>query len=197
MAIRVLESTKVAHLKKRYYLLKRRFWFLFYYLFAQHLPISYRYQPFGRLGKYLRGAICKRLFRSCGKNINIEKGAYFDTGWELEIGNNSGIGVNCVVPYNIKIGNEVMMGPDVVIIGKNHRFDSIEIPMRIQGYNESTPVRIEDDVWIGTRAIILPGIKIEKGAIIGAGAVVTKDVPPFAICGGNPARVIRFRNNKS
>ena len=187
----------MAYLKKHYILIKRRFWFLFYYLCAQHLPISYRYQPFGRLGKYLRGVACRRLFRSCGKNINVEKGAYFDSGWEIEIGNNSGLGVNCNVPFNLKIGNEVMMGPDVIIIGENHRFDAIDAPMRLQGFKESTPICIEDDVWIGARVIILPGIRIEKGAVIGAGAVVTKDIPPYAICAGNPARVIRFRDAKS
>jgi len=86
-----------------------------------------------------------------------------------------------------------MMGPEVIILGQNHRFDDCEIPMRLQGYDKVPPVRIEDDVWIGTRVIILPGVKIEKGAIIGAGAVVTKDVPPFAICIGNPSRVIKIR----
>ena len=68
--------------------------------------------------------------------------------------------------------------------------------MRLQGYKEYPPVRIEDDVWIGARAIILAGITIGKGAIIGAGAVVTKDVSPYAICVGNPARVIKYRNDE-
>jgi maltose O-acetyltransferase len=181
-------------LRKYYFLFKRQIWLLFYYLIAQHLPISYRYQPFGRLGKYLRGMACGRLFRTCGKNINIEKGAYFGSGWEIEIGDNSGLGVNCNVPFNLKIGNDVMMGPDVFIIGENHDFDDINISMRLQGYKESKPICIEDDVWIGARVIILPGVRIEKGAIIGAGSVVTKDIPPYAICAGNPARVIRYRN---
>jgi len=87
-----------------------------------------------------------------------------------------------------------MMGPYVIIIGENHVSSNREIPMRLQGYKKYPPVRIEDDVWIGARAIILPGIKIGKGAIIGSGAVVTKDVPPYAICAGNPARVIKYRD---
>jgi maltose O-acetyltransferase len=66
--------------------------------------------------------------------------------------------------------------------------------MRLQGYKDSQPVVIEDDVWLGARVIILPGIRVGHGAVIGAGAIVTKDVPPFAICVGNPARVIRYRN---
>jgi maltose O-acetyltransferase len=129
--------------------------------------------------------------------VNVEHGAYFGSGHLVEIGNNSGIGVSCHVPADIRIGNDVMMGPEVLIIGRNqnHRFDYVGIPMRLQGYEDAPPVVIEDDVWIGARVIVLPGIRIGSGAVIGAGAVVTKDVPPYAVCVGNPARVIRFRNN--
>jgi maltose O-acetyltransferase len=87
-----------------------------------------------------------------------------------------------------------MFGPEVLIIAQNHRYSSIETPMRLQGNLPPYPVTIEDDVWIGARVIVLPGVAIHKGAIIGAGAVVTKDVPPYAICVGNPARVVKYRN---
>ena len=139
---------------------------------------------------------CRRLFRSAGRSVNVEQGAYFGSGWEVEIGDHSGLGVNCSVPFNLKVGGDVMMGSDVLILGENHRFDDLDHPMRLQGYTAPSPVRIQDDVWIGARAIILPGLTIGKGAIIGAGAVVTKDVPPYAICAGNPARVIRFRYDR-
>jgi len=89
-----------------------------------------------------------------------------------------------------------MIGPDVVVLSASHKFDRTDIPMCQQGGEPLRPVYIGDDVWIGTRAIILPGRKIGKGAIIGAGAVVTKDVPEYAIVGGNPARVIRYRNQQ-
>ncbi|MCB9159898.1 MAG: CatB-related O-acetyltransferase [Caldilineaceae bacterium] len=89
-----------------------------------------------------------------------------------------------------------MMAPDVTIVGENHRFDRLDLPMRLQGYQRFPPVRIEDDVWIGARAIILPGVTIGQGAIIGAGAVVTKDVPAYAVCAGNPARVLRLRTQE-
>jgi maltose O-acetyltransferase len=130
-----------------------------------------------------------------GRNVNVEHGAYFGSGCLVEIGDNSGIGVDCHVPANIRIGNDVMMGPDVLIIGRNHRFDDVNIPMRLQRFKDAPPVVIEDDVWLGARVIILPGIRIGRGSIIGAGAVVTKDVPSFAICAGNPARVKKFRND--
>ena len=102
-----------------------------------------------------------------------------------------------MIPYDLKVGKDVMMGPYVVIVGDSHRFSRTDIPMRLQGTKEYQPVRIDDDVWIGARAIILPGLKIGRGAIIGSGAVVTKDVPPYAICVGNPARVIKYRTDQN
>lgn len=172
---------------------KRATWYLFYYFFAQHLPTSYRYQLLGKLGKLCRAMACKRLFRMCGRQVNVEQGANFYTGWEVEIGDHSSLGIRCRVPFNLKVGKDVMMGPDVIVIGENHQFANCDLPMRLQGYKEYPPVRIEDDVWIGARVIILPGLKIGRGAIIGAGSVVTRDVPSYAICAGNPARIIRFR----
>ena len=183
----------ITRLKTRLFFIKRFLWYAFYYGFAQHLPASYRYQPLGRIAKYFRGAACRRLFRACGKNVNVEKGANFYTGWEIEIGDNSSLGIECMIPFDLKIGQDVMMGPYVVVVGENHNYDRLDLPMTLQGTRTYDPVRIEDDVWIGARAIILPGIKIGKGAIIGAGSVVTKDVPPYAICGGNPARIIKYR----
>jgi maltose O-acetyltransferase len=181
------------NIKQRYFFAKRTFWYFFYYGFAQHLPVSYRYQSLGKFAKWCRGVACRRIFRYCGQNINVEKGANFYTGWEIEIGSNSSLGVDCFIPYDLKVGKDVMMGPFVVIIGDNHEFASRDIPMRLQKKRVYPPVVIEDDVWIGASTIILPGIRIGRGAIIGAGAVVTKDVPPYAICGGNPARVIKYR----
>ena len=185
---------KLKRVKYQLKLLNRSFWYIFYYSFAQHLPASYRFQALGKFGKMCRGAACKRIFRSSGQRINVEKGANFYTGWEIEIGDDSTLGINCMIPYDLKVGKDVMMGPFVVIIGENHQFSRRDIPMRLQGYNLYPPVCIEDDVWIGTGAIILPGITVGKGAIIGAGSVVTKDIPPYAIVGGNPARIIRMRD---
>ncbi|MBR4197321.1 MAG: hypothetical protein IKQ94_00950 [Bacteroidales bacterium] len=87
-----------------------------------------------------------------------------------------------------------MMGEDVVIIGGGHCFERTDIPMGEQPSKEKTSLFIDDDVWIGSRAIILPGCsRIGRGAIIGAGAVVTKDVPDYAIVGGNPAKILKYR----
>jgi maltose O-acetyltransferase len=166
-----------------------------YYGFARHLPASSA--RWAWWARPIRRIICCRIFKYAGKNINVQKGAYFGNGSEIEIGNDSDIGVNCLACGPIKIGNDVMIAPDVIILTANHNFDRLDIPMRCQGGTLPRMVTIGDDVWIGTRALILPGIKIGKGAIIAAGAIVTKDVPEYAIVGGNPARVIKYRNDPS
>jgi maltose O-acetyltransferase len=170
------------------------FWYLLYYCFARHLPISYK--PYALGAGKIRFWICKHLFKSCGRNVNIEHGADIGTGTGIEIGENSGIGINCFVKY-AKIGNNVMMGPDVVFISQNHDFSDPDRPLQQQGYIESPPIEIGDNVWIGTKSIILPGKKIGKNVIIGAGSVVTKDVPDCAIVAGNPAKIIRYRTQKA
>ena len=170
----------------------RSFCYCLYYGFARHLPVSYKTYTFG--AKKIRYWICKPLFKKCGKNVNIEHGARFGSGRQLEIGDNSGLGVNCSISPPVIIGKDVMMGPDVVIYRNSHKFDRTDIPISEQGYSSSIPLEIFDDVWIGHGVFILPGCRrIGKGSIIGAGAVVTKDVPDYAIVGGNPAKIIRFR----
>lgn len=111
----------------------------------------------------------------------------------IVIGNNSGLGINCKVRGPLTIGDDVMMGPDVMIFVSNHQTSRTDIPMRGQGSTSRKRVIIEDDVWIGARVIILPGVKIGKGSIIGAGAVVTKDVPQYSVVAGNPAKIIKSR----
>jgi maltose O-acetyltransferase len=173
--------------KKR--LISRYFCLFLYFFFARHLPASYK--PYSFCSRWVRYQLCRRIFIKCGENVNIEHGA--DIGIKIEIGDNSGIGVNCIVG-EAKIGKDVMMGPDVVFLSGSHRFDDVSIPMRLQGYIKYCEIEIGDDVWIGTRAIIMPAIKIGKGAIIGAGSIITKDVPDYAIVAGNPAKIIRFRD---
>jgi len=86
-----------------------------------------------------------------------------------------------------------MMAPEVIILSSNHEFKDRSTPMIIQGQRVEDPVIVCDDVWIGTRAIILPGVTIGSHSIVAAGAVVTKDVAEYSIVGGNPARVIGCR----
>ena len=168
-----------------------------YYCFARHLPATNHPFSMGhRLrSRKIRRFICKGLFKYAGENINIERGARFGDGSQVEIGDNSQIGVDFELlgPAMFKIGSNVMMGPEVIFITINHKFDRLDTPIRRQGHYAAEAITIGDDAWIGARAIILPGIIVGKGAIVGAGAVVTKDVPEYTIVGGNPANVIKYR----
>ncbi|MCR4437147.1 MAG: CatB-related O-acetyltransferase [Clostridiales bacterium] len=164
---------------------------ILYYLVACRLPGSD--WPYSLGAKHIRAFLCRRIFRRAGKGINIERGAFFGSGRDIEIGDYSGLGLNCRVSGPLTIGDNVMMGPDVLIYTQNHNFGSTQIPMIKQGNSERRKVTIGNDVWIAARVIILSGVTIGDGAVIGAGAVVTKDVPPYAVVGGNPARVIKYR----
>lgn len=157
------------------------------------MPSSYSNMSFGSI--YFRRFCGKLILNNCGKNVNIEKQAVFSS--RVEIGDNSGIGIRAGLGGKVIIGNDVMMGPDCIIYTQNHAFERLDIPMCQQGVQKEKPVFIEDDVWIGGRVTILPGVRIGHGAIIAAGAVVTKDVPKFAIVGGNPAKVIKYRKSIS
>jgi maltose O-acetyltransferase len=163
-----------------------------YYGFAKHLPRN-ETRVIGSSIKALRRGVCRQIFNHTGKNINVNSGAYFGNGLKLKIGNDSSIGQNCQIANDVTIGCDVMMAPEVVIFSVGHQTSDTRIPMRLQGNTPARPVVIEDDVWIGQRAIILPGVTIGSGSIIGSGAVVTKDIAPFSVVGGNPARVIKSR----
>lgn len=143
----------------------------------------------------MRSFLCRKLFAACGEKLVVENGAYFGNGKDFRVGNEVALGsgfksLNRIVT----MGNYIMMAENVFFLGGGHKHDKLDIPMGHQGELPKTPLIIDDDVWFGTRAMILPGCQhIGKGAIIGAGAVVTKDVPDYAIVGGNPAKVIKYR----
>ena len=159
------------------------------YVLAKHLPESSCSIKLGQ--KQIRAFCARLIMESCGKNVNIEKNASFSR--KCSIGNNSGIGINAKIGVTVNIGNNVMMGPDCLIMTKNHSFDDLSKPMINQGFTNEKPVTIGDDVWIGSRVIILSGVNIGSHSIIGAGSVVTHDVPKYGIVAGNPAKLIKFR----
>ena len=119
-------------------------------------------------------------------------------GGGISIGSGSGIGVNCRIHGPLQIGDNVMMGPDVVILTHTHNIERTDIPMGSQG-SRVAKVVIGNDVWIGMRSIIMPGVKIGNGVVIGAGVLLWlgtikhKDIPDYAVVGGVPAKIIRFR----
>jgi len=171
--------------------MKRAFFLLVYYLLLQWLPASRRlYGIPGRLRRWC----CRRVFAQCGKNVNIERRVYFGSGVRVRLGDDSGIGVGAKLsPGGINIGANVLMGEEVLFLTQNHAYADPTVPIRRQGDFEPEPITIGDDVWIGSRVIILPGVEIGTGAVVGAGAVVTRAVEPYAVVAGNPARVIGHR----
>lgn len=165
-----------------------------YYGIAQHLPKS-TMPVVGKMSKMFRRWCCKHMFAECGQQLNVEQGAYFGNGKDIKAGIYVGLGKNFIMHNRLlTIDDYLMMGEDVMFLGSGHGFDRLDVPMGQQESKEKTPLYIAGDVWIGARVVVLPGCKrIGHGAIIGAGSVVTKDVPDYAIVGGNPAKLIRYR----
>ncbi|PMP07277.1 hypothetical protein BCS94_09940 [Vibrio breoganii] len=163
-----------------------------YYVFGAKLPNN-ETKLIGNLSRFVRRACVRKIFKNVGKNVNINKGAIFGRGSNITLGDFSSIGRNCQVSNDTVIGANVMMAPEVIIFSVTHKTDEVDIPMRLQGNKPSNPVTIGNDVWIGQRAIILPGVVIGDGAIIGAGSVVTKSVACRTVVAGNPARLIKAR----
>ena len=155
--------------------------------------------------RYIGGNIKVKLFFYNNKRLNIilegnnslHSSILFQSSGEIIFGNNSFCGEFSVFGCNekIQIGNNVMIAQSVTIRDTDHNFERTDIPMIKQGIITS-PVIIEDDVWIGHGVTITKGVTVGKGSIVAAGAVVTKDIPPYSITGGIPAKVIRSRDDK-
>jgi len=134
------------------------------------------------------------FLRTMGANVRIKKDCIISCPNNLTIGDNIYIGNNCMLHAEggITIGSDTMIGPYTTVWTSNHIFRDKKIPIRLQG-SRNEAVVIEDDVWIGANVVILPGVTVGKGSVIGAGAVVTKNIKPYIVVGGNPARMIRAR----
>ncbi len=112
---------------------------------------------------------------------------------DLQTGAYTYFGRNCWICPRVRIGRYVMFASEVVVLGGDHRFDLVGIPMMFSGRPEIPETIIEDDVWVGYRAVIMAGVRIGRGSIVAAQAVVTKDIEPYTIVGGAPARPIGRR----
>lgn len=116
---------------------------------------------------------------------------------EIILGNNVGIGPRCYFLCDIIVGNKVMIAPNVAFINSDdHNYNVIGKTMWDSGRGDKSRIVVNDDVWIGHGAIILSPVIIGRGSIIAAGSVVTRDVLPYSIVGGSPAKLIKWRFSK-
>ena len=151
----------------------------------------------GKIGYKLRYFIYKKKFLEIGKNVMLKENVVMIHPENFSIDSFSGINRNCFINAlgGVQIGKYVQIGPNTVIHSANHNFDNINIPICEQGHTPKK-VKIEDDVWVGAGCIILAGVTIRKGAVIAAGAVVTKDVDPYYVVAGVPAKKVKDRRER-
>ena len=130
-----------------------------------------------------------------GRRVKISPTAFFKYPENISIGNNTFINHNCCIwaapRGQILIGDDVLFGPNVCLSASNHGI-ALGVPIRQQHGNDAN-ILIGNDVWLGANVVVTAGVEIGNGCIVGAGAVVTGNLPPYSICGGVPARVLRWR----
>ena len=163
---------------------KKKVLYIIYTIFAKWLPQS----SHSLISKKIRFIFGKSIMDECGENVNIEKGAVFSP--TVKIGNNSGVGIKSEIYGYATIGNDVMMGPEVVIYTQNHNHNCDDSFYK-QGYEDHKFVKIGDNVWIGRRAMFMPGSEVGNNVVVSAGSVVTKKFGNNVIIGGVPARIIK------
>lgn len=137
-----------------------------------------------------RREILKRLLGGIGDNVWIEPPVHFVYGDHIHIGSGVFTNFNLVIldDLDVYIGDDVKIGPNVTITTTGH---PVHPELRKNGAQFSFPVAIKDNVWIGSNAVILPGITVGKNSVIGAGSIVTKDIPENVVAAGNPCRILR------
>ena len=139
-----------------------------------------------------RYMLCKSLGVDAGDNVSIHDNVFFFNIENMKFGNNVSVHPMCYFQASggIEIGNDVSIAHGVTLMTQNHSYEDRSIPIKDQPVI-SEPIIIEDNVWIAAKVCILGGVHIGKGSVIGAASVVTRDIPPYSIAVGNPARVIK------
>lgn len=137
-----------------------------------------------------REAVIRRLLGRTGKNVSIVSPFYCDYGYNIETGENFFMNMNCVILDGAKVtfGDNVFVAPGCGFYTAGHPLD---VERRNAGLEYALPIRIGNNVWIGAQVCVLPGVTIGDNSVIGAGSVVTKDIPSGVLAAGNPCRVIR------
>lgn len=135
-----------------------------------------------------REAILRKLFGAVGANPYVEPSIFCGFGQNIYVGDNFFANNNCVFvdPGTITFGNNVFIGPNCGFYTAHH---PIQTALRNQGYEYAFPIQIGDNVWIGGNTVVLPGVHIGSNVVIGAGSVVTRDIPNNTVAYGNPCKV--------
>ena len=156
-----------------------------FYTFIMALP--------GEIGSWIRKRVIP--FKSLGESVRIRRGGWIMEPEQVTIGNHTSLNFHFIINGRgvVEIGNHVLIGPRVLIYSRNHEYKDCTIYISEQGA-VAAKVVIEDDVWLCAGAIILPGVRVAKGTVVAAGAVVTKDTEPYSIVAGVPAVKIGERN---
>ncbi len=153
----------------------------------------------GWIGEVCRRHFYKLFFSKCGSNFYTALRVKIQGAENITVGNNVAINYGVWIAANpnkdgaIVFGNDILIGPYSIIHSGNHVFRDPIIPVYKQGF-EFKQITIEDDVWIAARCTILSGVTLGKGSVIAAGSVVIKDVPPFTVVAGVPAKVVARRS---
>ncbi len=159
---------------------------------------NFIYNNWAGIAGQTRAFLWSFFLKKIGSKVYIMKGTKIMSPQKVEIGHNVLLneGVKIGGQIGITIGNYVQISYNVNLVSADHSYENHLLPILKQPLNGGL-IEIEDDVLIGANAVVLPGVKIGKGAIVGANAVVTKDVEPYAIVGGVPAKIIKYRFNKT
>ena len=131
-----------------------------------------------------------RLFGDVGDDVEVRPGLAVDYGWNISIGSGTFInnGLTALDCAPIRIGARCQLGPNIQLLTPTHPLDAAE---RRSGVEGAEPITIDDDVWLGGGVIVLPGVSIGARTVVGAGAVVTKDLPSDVVAVGNPAKIVK------
>lgn len=171
--------------------LKQFIAYAIYYGIAYHLPENHWVG--GRLWNAIRVGCARHLLRECGREVNIDRMVNFGDGSHFTLKDRSGIGANSRIIGDVTFNEDVATAFNIVVTSFDRNLDDASTRMLDYPDGFEVPVVVGPDVVLFAGCYILPGVHVNQGCIVGAGGVVSRDVPPFSVVGGNPARVIKWR----
>ena len=145
--------------------------------------------------KAKRNELIDQIFGSHGEGVRVVQPFCCDYGKNIHVGDRffANHGLQILDAATVTFGNDVYLGPNCLFSTAGHPVDA---GLRNAGLEFALPITVGDDVWLGANALIMPGVTIGSGSVVAAGAIVTKDVPPYTIVGGNPAKIIKYRDGR-